>query len=258
MTRPLCISPGFYAAFLGALLFFAPAAKAQQMTTYTYSPAERIGFAFYHLTNSIEPPYEDWIKTRPDYQNAKSNIRIMMLDKEQRRLKEGFAVYDPTSELIPVHTKANLVFFDNPEYVDDGNNDPDAPIKLMKIVFPHAREGELYFPFLIGNMWIAFVPSGPDTKMTYIVTRATYELLEKKLGIPEDMNRPDVMAEFVLRPVKADGGEPVEIEGVATWLMTGEIASVALLDNNGGRIWDHMNDWYVNKDEKELKQLYSK
>lgn len=247
----------FLVALIVALTFCSSPSLAQS-EPYTYTPDERIGFAFYYLTSRVEPPYEDWILARPDYQKSRGNVRAHIMESERRRLRDGFAIYDPAIDLIPVRTKVDLTFMNNPKFVENGLNDPDASVKIMKITFPHIREGELYFPFFIGKMWIAFVPTGSDIGMTYTLSRAMYEKIEKEIGVTPDWDKKGVQAEIVLRPVKADGESPITIEGQSTWLMTGEIASLSLLNNSGDRVWDHISDWFIQKDEKELQHLYTR
>jgi hypothetical protein len=196
---------------------FAFPAMAQDDPMSEYSATEKAGFAFYNIIRQ-PPPFTRWVEIRPDYITSKPKVRLAMMDAERDRLKRGFATYIPDRDLITIRTRV---------HVQRKAVEPGAARTAISLSFPDSDD-ILYFPFQLGDVWIALTPSGLDAQSDYALTPAENESLPKS---------GDMTAELTLTPVRVDEREPIIIGGTPLWLMLTNVRQLSLLDNENQPVW---------------------
>lgn len=183
-----------------------------------YTATEKVGFAFYSLINSA-PPIDRWIETREDYITAKPKVRIAMMDAERIRLQKGFSGYIPGRDMIMIRVKVRLTATENPD-----------SSRTLEINFSDFDQ-ILYFPFRLGDLWVALLPAGLEAKSAYRLTAEDYDGLSSVIGMGEGM------AELVFIPTRADGGDPMVVGDIPLWPMMADVAQFSIFDREGNAVW---------------------
>lgn len=235
---------------------YSAPAMAQNMGLAGITTPERVGFAFYSLTRT-PPPFAEWIKGMDSYRQAQPHIRIQMLDQENRRLTRGYAHYNTNRDLIMIHFAVDILGMDNPAYNPAAiPSDPDAPVmkKAVRIFIPSTKTGP-YFPFQLGQQWIALIPQNIEASTVHPMTEEQYNAVALSTGM--NTNVPIAAeAELILRPISADAKTPMTLDGLPMWLMMSDIASFSLLDRERKSLWDSTALWYFTEKTQEYMTLY--
>ena len=237
---------------LVACLLFSPA-RALEKDRYTES--EKVGFAFFNLIKA-EPDFESWIRETQKYKDAKPSKKVQMLTDDLRRLETGFISYYPDEDLISVEAKARV---EASEYFHASQR--EGTVTHVKIKLPDMPQG--YFPFQIGDMWIALIIEDFEKMTNYDFNPEQYKEFATKLRFDRYSNQfaMNVNVDFKFMPVSADGEGPIEMDGINMWLMLGEMVEMRLWVEYYGEkkyLWEYRADWYIPEEHQQLLDLYKK
>lgn len=238
---------------LGWVFYSVPAA-AQNSGLAEISMSERAGFAFYALTKK-RPAFEDWIRYTEAYHNAQPDIRIEMMDYERQRLERGFASYLPTRDFITLHFAVNVKIIADTELLSlQARKKTDTVYSALQISIPGMTR-IVSFPFQIAQDWVAIIPQAIEPSNIYLVPSDHMRDIISALNI-NSREEKAVEAELVLRPMRADGSQPMLVEGQPMFIMLADVASFALLDKDRKAVWDETAPWHYSTRRKDLINLH--
>ncbi len=246
----------FLFALLSVVLVssFPQALHAQNAALLGFSETEKIGFAFYHLSNH-KPPFDDWIEARSDYKAASIKDRLLMTDEQRIRLNEGYLSYFPSNDLISLSLKVLVTGGPNPDLSKDIGMQTAGLTHMIKIDFVDLHEVP-YIPVQVGQLWVGIIPDQLETVTTHYMTTQEYERISK---LSEFINSTrTVPVKIILRPTSADAKTPLMNKGLPVWLMMADIGALVFMDRNGQLRWEYAAPWYDYKRASSLMTLYAK
>lgn len=243
----------FGLTLLGAMLFFSDiAAHAQPAPTTQRTPrteTEKVGFAFYRLAKR-PPPFENWIKSSDNYLLAGPVDKQNILHTELQRLARANQEYTLDDDLIHIKTRVEIRAT---EKLDKKAKDSGLIHRPISINMKEIKHG--YFPVQLGTLWIALIPNDLESFALFSPAPEDYERLRDKLSL-SGLPRPARM-ELRLRPRRVDLRSPQSLDGVEAWPMLAEIASLSLWRGKE-MVWEYRAEWYRNRTQKELLDLYER
>lgn len=246
--------------FLSALLtialisVFARTGHAQNVALAGFSETEKIGFAFYHLSNH-KPPFDDWIQAREDYKEASIKDRLLMTDEQRIRLQEGFLNYFPDTDLISLRLKVVVTGGPNPNLKKDLAMQTAGLTHQIKLDFVDLHDVP-YVPVQVGKLWIGMIPDQLEKVTTHYMTEEEYQRIAK---ISDFVNSSRVnMVQIMLRPRSADAMTPLMNKDLPVWLMMADIGALIFIDSHGQLRWEYAAPWYEYKRASSLMTLYAK
>lgn len=231
------------------LSFISP---ANAFDDRNFSEREKVGLAFYKLGN-IAPDFESWIRSSSTYKNlVRPRERGEFLESEKHRLEEGLRSYYPEFGQIKIKTSVTLKGMPPEEL----KRSEDRYIKVKM----NNNTAEFYFPYPVGNEWVALIPRNIEKMSRVNVTQEQYDLaLGKNFKNTQGGKEKAGVMELILQPVSVDTSKPLELEGIHTWLMDGDVASMAVwADNKRILIWEYTAPWYVSDTQRGIHGLYGK
>lgn len=238
---------------LVCLIFAAPHAHSQQLE---YNDSEKVGFAFYQFINS-EPDFDSWVENTDAYIEAKPVEKQKMMQRETVRLRNAFYHYIPDQDLVKFTVKAK---------VEVSNYYHRSQMEGIKTNVNITLQGipENYFPFQVGDMWIAVVAQDVEKLLHQTMNANEYNVFAQKIGFDKRIYAlQDVLnIEFRLRPISADSEAPIMLADIPMWLMLAEIGSMeAWIDIGGNQrqyVLEHHADWYYPQEQNEILDLYGR
>ena len=248
----------FLLSFLTLALagIFSQAAFAQDNSRLAgFSEMEKTGFAFYHLINR-PPPYDSWIVARDDYKAAKPHNRLAIMDLQRQRLREGFDAYFTDQDVITLNLQVKVQGKANPDYAKDPALDEAGLTKMIDIRFSQTDDMP-YFPFPVGDLWVGVIPENIDKLSRHYLTPEQFGRFCGGTGACSGSFRPTTV-QLILRPISADGKEPIVVGDVPVWLMMSEVASIAFIARDGEMLWEYTAPWYDRQRASELMTLFAK
>ncbi len=232
-----------------------PAAAQNNSGLAGFSETEKVGFAFYHLIKR-PPPYDSWIVARDDYKAAKPHNRLVIMDLQRQRLREGFEHYFPDQDVITLNLKIGVRGTDNEDYAKDQALQEAGLSKMIDIKFSQNDEPP-YFTFPVGDLWVGLIPENIDRLSRQYLTPEQFTRFCNGTGACAGSFRPTEV-QLVLRPEKADAKEPILVNDIPVWLMMSEVASIAFLAKDGSMLWEYTAPWYDRQRASELMTLFAK
>ena len=208
---------------------FPTVARSQDVPSFdasAFSSTEKAGFAFNTLARR-QPDFVRWIKSRILWETLTPVDRIAYLQSETKRLQNGFVLYDPRVDLIPVRT--DVLFTISSPGTGGGS--------FLRIEPPDQEV--LFFPFLTGDVWIFVLPVEPSFFTRIPLSQEAAERLRTD-GATLDTPQKGVLF-LSLRPEAVDLSAPFDREGGVTgWGMTAAIAASRLESAPGADIlWEY-------------------
>lgn len=248
--------PSFYIRTFLAFLFlfaFIPA-PAYAFSDEDYTETEKAGFAFYKL-GQIAPDFDSWIKNMPEYKKiVKPRERAMFLSDVKFRLEQGFNTYVPEFGMITVQAPIIIQGMPAREY----KNSSERYLRIY--LDAAATSAGFYFPFPVGDEWVAMIPRGMESFDNLPVSQAEYDRI---IGGPtpaaaNGVKKNGVM-EIIMQPVAVDTSTPMELDGVELWLMDSEVASLTFWTRNKRKlVWEYTAPWYVSDTQRGVHDLYGR
>lgn len=218
-----------------------------------YSESEKVGFAF-HKLGRFDPDFEAWIRNSDRYDGATMRGKAALLQDDYYRLEAGYINFLPDVDLISLNMEAHVEasnFFQRSQMDDD----TVTSIKINLLDLP-----ENYFPFQVGEYWIAVVIKDFEKVTNMSFKKDEYRQFVEKFKLAQNAYqlKQKVTIDLKLRPVSVDTTEPIMLDGFEMWLMLAEIADMQLWrDVNGTReyLWHHTAPWYVSDEHRQLLRL---
>lgn len=214
---------GLLAALI--LMIGGASTRAQDYTTtpaMAISTVERVGFAYYALTGE-DIPYYDWIQAMDVYKKASDAQRLDILSEEGERL--ALARHQAAGMLEPI----TLQWFFSMKQMA-------APESHRGVSLTIPNQSIAYIPVQVGRKWIAMIPGEMRIPELHMIDVDVFERLQKDYGVNPG-NPVPVVAEISLRPVQADKGGAVKIDGMDLWLMMTEVESLSIIGSDMEPIW---------------------
>lgn len=247
----------FFCLLLSAalLLCHAVPAGAQNAIMAGYTETEKVGFAFYRMINR-DPPFEDWIVNRPDYQAAMPQIRMDIMDQQRDRLRQGYANFFPERDMIAIEVPLIYSASKNPDYDKDPAAEAKGLVQRVQIRFPEVK-GQPYFPFQIGKLWVGLIPQDIESIFRQDMTAAEFKHFCGAISDCTNFQNRKIPTMIVMRPVKADAKTPMMDGDLPIWLMLSDVGSIYINDNKT-TAWSYTAPWYSTRQTQELMTLYDK
>lgn len=220
-----------------------------------YTETEKVGFAFHTLAR-LNPDFKMWVRSTERYQKAFPIDRAEMLHNDTYRLQNGFSAYQPDIDLIMLSFEAGVQASKSFKESQKAGITTKVSIKFSDLP-------ENYFPFPIGDMWIAIVIKDWDKIINMTMDGDQYKEFSQamKLDVRTNRRSRDVHISLKIRPLSVDTSTPLTLDGIDMWLMLAEIGEITMWHENYERreyLWSYASPWYVSKGQKELLELYGK
>lgn len=217
-----------------------------------YSESEKVGFAFHQL-GKFEPDYESWIKNTDRYKALLPANQLGVMHKELTRLRSGYHNYIPDADLVSIEIEA-LIKSSN-YFVQSQKKGELTDVTIDLIDLP-----ENYFPFQVGDTWIALVIKDFDLLNQHTFSAEDYRAFAKTLGLTAAYQLSQkVSIDLKLRPLSVDTSSPLSLDGLDMWLMLAEIGEMTVwrkVNRDKQVLWTYSAPWYVSDKQKELLLLY--
>lgn len=214
--------------------------------SFHYSETEKAVFSFFKISRH-DPNYETWINATPPVSGITDpRIRADMYEQESLRLKWGFGTFNVDRDFLKINTNVLLFFM-------RGKNS-----MTLNFMFPNSKPGEVpYFPYAYGNDWIALLIE--DLANFTQIPLTTDEAVKISQYLKEGQVYAITLA-VRARVKKADSAEPLMLDGVNQWIMSGEVGNIDFLykDPATGKdisLWKFTAPWYLTDTEKLLMPL---
>lgn len=229
-------------------------AHAQDDLMRAYSESEKAAFAFYRLTDTL-PDFRTWITPTEAYKNAKPSQRNEIVQQGTLRLQQGFLNFYVERTPLTIKSPATLQLFE----ASEANGKTPAKPRRMVLTLP-AMADPLYFPFNVGDLWLAVIVTGVKPTMTFPLDDAKYDRIKSLMRIRTSNDKRLIRAEIVAFAKEADGKAPMEVSGVPLFPMVASPVVLALWkeDEEDILLWEDVSPGYVSSRERELMLLFSK
>ncbi len=250
------ISPRFFInlSTLLALALLLAAMPGNALETRRYSESEKAGFAFYGLSH-VEPDFKSWIENTDKWHDARPADKVTLTQKELQRLKNGYFTYIPDIDLIALTMEATIT---SSNYFAQSQKEG----AMTNVTITLTGLPENYFPFQIGNIWVAIVIKDFDILTHHTFTADEYAEFAKKMGLTGAYQlSKKVNMDIRLRPVSVDTSSPLTLDGFDMWLMLAEIGDMTTWRMAGKKkqfLWSYSASWYVSDTQRDLLMLYEK
>lgn len=216
------------------------------------SQRERIGFAFHKLVG-LTPGFETWAMNTTGYRETQRELRQAFVQEESGRLRKAWEGYDVRQEMLRFLVPAKIKFPGKPDRDQLKVEGQDIPVQVELKNF---EDG--FFPFLIGESWIAVIPADYGEVSAFSLTDSDFAILTGNLGMDPYVMQWDVRAEILVKPVKASLENPIQRKGKNLWPMIGEVASIRIWQSYANKVvWKvYQAPWYKSADGDDLMDLY--
>ena len=219
-----------------------------------FSEREKVGFAFYKLAN-IAPKFEPWVKNTTRYRDTPVELRAMYLQERMSVLQKGFDAYEPAKDYLRFMVPVEIYVpnkLQRDQMIAEGK---DIPVQVEVRFFE-----DKFFPYQIGESWIAVTMSEFDQYVTFNVNRADFETFADNLGMDPYAKSWGARIEIILMPARVDLSAPISRKGKSLWAMDTHLAQVVLWQSyNKKYVWQMFKaPWYQSEDGVNLMQLYKR
>ncbi len=214
---------------------FAASARAELKIT----EADRVVFAYFELNNRT-PDYKYWAEGTQAYAVAKTkDDKEMVLGQEEFRLDWGFNQYDVKKDFLRLRTPVMLT-------LNKKDNQTRLEFQLLEILDP----AQPFFPFPYGHELIGlYIKDLPKFKSIPLNPK------DRERIEPLFKDRKEVQATLSMhvRPLEGNDVSPLVIEETNVWLLTGDLAYLAIEEKNKREVlMSYSAPWYLSDDEKAL------
>lgn len=242
-------------SIISCIAFLSSSAHAVENDTFTES--EKVGFAFYGFAGT-EPKFDTWIKNQTYYQTAKPSAKNHILYEDNIRLGKGFQSFNPEYDYISFETPARAHIPAPDARMEFLNKFNKIPIKIeLPRILEIPGSQETYFPYEIGNTWIALIPDNFQEFLTIYMDEEDYYNFSTELGITYDTPHTRVMIEYIMRATNADSERPFPVGSKELWLVMAEVGGIKIRNpHNNYQVWDYESSWYIPKTRQNLMNLY--
>jgi len=217
---------------------------------FDYSEIEKIGFAFHRL-GQTKPDFSNWVKTEDQYKKLNPDVKPLWLEQEISRLEQGFYNFRPREDAIEFEAKIKISAMPHKDMA--GTDERYFLISL------DAGDSDLfYFPFLIGEAWIALIPQGMDGFDKIPIGKERYNRLSQELFIGASATTTGILRTTLI-PTSVDTNATFNIGGIDMWLMSAKVVDLTISSNEGNTLlWARTASGYHSKIQRELMNLYGK
>jgi len=198
----------------------ASPARAAQDGPLLFPPtkAQEIYFLFSKLAGR-NPDIENMIKSLPGY-GAAGIAKRNEYSKLIANMQADYATLDPKAEIIVIRTGVDV-------HVEMGK------FRGLRAELPNSlmQKSAIYFPYSWNGTDIAVIPDMLEPFMDVpLGQKEAMDAATRTMG-----NRATMVLE--LRPVKADGRKPMELDGMNQWLLMTRLVGVTYYNQNLKEIW---------------------
>lgn len=207
------------------------------MTLQTQSHPEKVMIDYQKMIN-VEPDYVQLASVSPFLRDTKPMDMDAIKMREENRLRRAYAEADPKDDVIVVHTELPLTQYST----------------ISETLLLPEFSGTTFFRYNAYGKNIALVPKdiGKFSKLEISKDKMN-EIIGKTQGGP-------VRAEIFLRPIAADGKEPLKEDTTDYWLLMGEIAEIrfwSLKTAPPQVVWFYRAPWFKPEQDKKLLDLFA-
>lgn len=205
--------------------------------------AEDIAIAFYK-TGNIVPNFKNWVTEREPYSLTPFARRAKVMESELLRLNTAYQSFNPKKHLLSIRTAVHL----NTNIIQntEGEDIYNLTLQLDK------SNDVFYLPYKFLDQNFMLIPQKLQSLKARTISKVEYERIKSlpsiKDGYPLIIN---------LKPKKADFKHPYDVDGLAQWAFTTDIASMEVWDTKGGLIWEYTAPWYISPYQQKIKSLYN-
>lgn len=196
----------------------------------------------------------DWIQARDDYIKAGPKDRMLIMDHERMRLRDGFANYQTDRETIMVKLPLNYTLIDNPDYQKSAEARGKGLTKRLVISLPDDKAP--YFPFQVGKFWVGVIPKGLEKALEIDLSTEETMALRNGLKAADNFKNKSIITNIILQPLQADAKQPMMEGDMPVFLMLSDIASLSFHGMANELLWAWSAPWYRNAQSQDLMTLH--
>ncbi len=206
------------------------------MTPQAPSHPEKILIDYQKMAD-VEPDYVHLASISPFLRNTKPMDADAIKMREENRLRRVYAEADPKNDIIVVHTELPLNQYST----------------ISETLLLPQFSSTTFFRFAAYDKNIALVPKDIDKFAKLEISK---QKMNEIIGVT---NGGAVRAELFLRPIAADGREPLREGNVDYWLLMGEVAEIRFWSQtaNPQVVWFYRAPWYKPQQDKKLLDLFA-
>jgi hypothetical protein len=213
-----------------------------QQQRLKFSNTEDIAIAFYK-TGHVVPNFKSWVTKRAPYNLTPPARRSRVMKAELLRLKTAYKEFNPQKNLLLIRTVVHLT----PQIKQ---NKEGKSIYTLNLQFDKSND-VFYLPYEFLDQNIMVVPQKLQSLKTYQISEFEYNRI-KSLPVLKK-GHPLVMR---LKPRNADFKYPYDVDGLAQWAFTTDIASMEIWNKRQGLIWEYTAPWYLSPHQQKIQTLY--
>ncbi len=236
--------------FLPALLLCPPARAGMDIGGKKYITSEVVGFAFYQLAG-VPPDFPEWVMKTQTYLDAPHAQKTAILAENVQRLEIGYANYSLEHDVIDF-TSGVTIQFPDPEELAKTDIEREGVHVRLKLTDTVGG----YFPFNVGEIWIAVIPDGVEKFFDMNLPVQDYEGLLRGLGVDSSVRTVEAVMRFHVKPLAADTSKPMDLDGFRVWLLLSQIAAVEVWSKGMTTLsWSYSEDGRTIRGQQELIDL---
>lgn len=222
--------------FILCLISFWPLTASAQ-TGIEASNAKEIAYTFYKISGTT-PHYERWVKQTQPYLSTPLADHQKVLEEQSHVMREEFSTYDPEKSPLTIKTKAG------------GELDAANATLELKLKGFDDSEDFLFFPYEYAGDHFGIVIDDLKSFLNPALEPDQIETIKSHLGRRDEV---DISLQIVAR--QADSTEPFVISDIPHWLISAEIGSMLVWNENGVLIYNYTAPWYFSPVEDDLTTL---
>lgn len=234
LFKRIIVSLYFLTLFTGTLFidFQNHSAAYANNSGFNAITSVEVASLFYKMTNQ-EPQFKKWAETSKAYHQAPEYDKEAILKQEEIRLREIF--YNVfTDELINVQIQINMRNYS----------------EIQEKLFFGEISADTFFAYGAFGENFALIAPGIEQYSSMSLSKEATESIEKQSGGV-------AVAEFTLKPVRAEKSAPIPIDESDYWSILCEVAAFRLWNKDRTILFNgEYKDWY--RPDSNLLDLYKK
>ncbi|MBN8520507.1 MAG: hypothetical protein J0L77_01230 [Alphaproteobacteria bacterium] len=210
------------------LLCLIPAGAIANIGKIQASSAEDVALLFYRMANA-RPSFDLWIKETEPYSVTALARRDEVYASQMARLVQAWQKLDPATSVITLVTPAI-----GKVEITSSADSKTPPVSVLNIRFAHGLAD--YFPYDFREERFVVIPTKLKERMNPVLTPDLAKNLQAALGTGKNLR-----LVMTLKPLRSDISGVQDIDGIPSWLMSADIASLSLWTPAGSLVWEYVS-----------------
>jgi hypothetical protein len=215
---------------IGGMILFCliPASAIANIGKIRASSAEDVALLFYRMANA-RPSFDLWIKETEPYSVTALARREEVYAAQMARLTQAWQKLNPATSVITITTPAvGHVQMTSPA----GGETQQIPV--LNIRFAQGKAD--YFPYDFREERFVVIPAHLESRLNPVLSLDQAKNLQAVLGTGKNLR-----LVMTLKPIRSDISGVQDVDGVPSWLMSADVASLSLWTTSGSLVWEYIS-----------------